>query len=79
MIYLEKMHVKDLIVYYLKNEEKEHTAHREEMEFVNEFDEWLDYAVNDNIPLKYYEVNFVVRDAPSGNTLELNYLITEER
>ncbi len=33
---------------------------------VNEFDEWLDYAVsvNDNIQLKYYEVEFVVRDAP---------------
>jgi len=30
---------------------------------VNEFDEWLDYAVsvNDNIQLKYYEVKFVVR------------------
>ena len=36
---------------------------------VNEFDEWLDYAVsvNDNIQLKYYEVNFVVGDAPPGN------------
>jgi RecB family endonuclease NucS len=36
---------------------------------VNEFNEWLDYAVsvNDNIPLKYYEVEFVVRDAPQGN------------
>jgi len=33
---------------------------------VNEFDEWLDYAVsvNDHIQLKYYEVKFVVRDAP---------------
>ncbi|MGB7531612.1 MAG: endonuclease NucS domain-containing protein [Halobacteriota archaeon] len=32
---------------------------------VNEFDEWLDYAVsvNDNIQLKYYEVKFVVQDA----------------
>lgn len=31
-----------------------------------EFDEWLDYAVsvNDNILLKYYEVKFVVGDAP---------------
>ncbi|MGB3458410.1 MAG: endonuclease NucS domain-containing protein [Halobacteriota archaeon] len=31
---------------------------------VNEFDEWLDYAVsvNDNIQLKYYEVKFVVGD-----------------
>ena len=30
----------------------------------NEFDEWLDYAVsvNDNILLKYYEVEFEVRD-----------------
>ncbi len=39
------------------------------MEFVNEFDEWLDYAVsiNDNIQLKYYEVKFVVWDAPQGN------------
>jgi hypothetical protein len=36
------------------------------MGIVNEFDEWLDYAVsvNDNILLKYYEVEFVVRDAP---------------
>ena len=36
---------------------------------VNEFDEWLDYAVsvNDNIQLKYYEVKFVVRGAPQGN------------
>jgi len=39
---------------------------------VNEFDgkaKWLDYAVsvNDNIQLKYYEVKFVVRDAPPGN------------
>ena len=36
---------------------------------VNEFNEWLDYAVsvNDNIPLKYYEVEFVVLDAPQGN------------
>jgi len=35
----------------------------------NEFDEWLDYSVsvNDNIQLKYYEVKFVVRDAPPGN------------
>ena len=32
---------------------------------VNEFDEWLDYAVsvNDNILLKYYEVKFEVGDA----------------
>jgi hypothetical protein len=36
---------------------------------VNEFDEWLDYAVsvNDNIQLKYYEVKFVVRGAAPGN------------
>ena len=36
---------------------------------VNEFDEWLDYAVsvNDNIQLKYYEVKFVVRDMLPGN------------
>ena len=36
---------------------------------VNEFDEWLDYAVsvNDNIQLKYYEVKFVVRDALPEN------------
>jgi hypothetical protein len=36
---------------------------------VNEFDEWLDYAVsvNDKIQLKYYEVKFVVRDAPPRN------------
>jgi len=36
---------------------------------VNEFDEWLDYAVsvNDNIQLKYYEVKFVVRNTPPGN------------
>jgi RecB family endonuclease NucS len=42
---------------------------------VNEFDEWLDYAVsvNDNIQLKYYEVKFLVRDAASGNTLEVSY------
>jgi len=35
----------------------------------NEFNEWLDYAisVNDNILLKYYEVKFVVRDAPPWN------------
>jgi hypothetical protein len=35
---------------------------------VNEFDEWLDYAVsvNDNIQLKYYEVKFVVRDTAPG-------------
>jgi hypothetical protein len=34
----------------------------------NEFNEWLDYAisVNDNIQLKYYEVEFVVRDTASG-------------
>ena len=33
---------------------------------VNEFDEWLDYAVsvNENIRLLYYEVKFAVRDAP---------------
>ncbi|MEA1906757.1 MAG: endonuclease NucS [Euryarchaeota archaeon] len=33
---------------------------------VNEFDEWLDYAVsvNGNIRLLYYEVKFAVRDAP---------------
>jgi RecB family endonuclease NucS len=38
---------------------------------VNEFDEWLDYAVsvNDNVQLKYYEVKFVVRDALSGNSV----------
>jgi Predicted nuclease of the RecB family len=36
---------------------------------VNEFDEWLDYAVsvNDNIQLKYYEVKFVVKDTLSEN------------
>ena len=36
---------------------------------VNEFDEWLDYAVsvNDNIQLKYYEVKFVVRDTLPRN------------
>ena len=36
---------------------------------VNEFDEWLNYAVsvNHNIQLKYYEVKFVVRDTPPGN------------
>ncbi|MFZ2070907.1 MAG: endonuclease NucS domain-containing protein [Halobacteriota archaeon] len=36
---------------------------------VNEFDEGLDYAVsvNDNIQLKYYEVKFVVGDAPPRN------------
>ncbi|KAF5412077.1 MAG: Endonuclease NucS [Candidatus Methanophagaceae archaeon] len=35
---------------------------------VNEFDEWLDYAVsvNDNIQLNYYEVKFVVRDTAPG-------------
>ncbi|NQE44660.1 Endonuclease NucS [ANME-1 cluster archaeon GoMg2] len=35
---------------------------------VNEFDEWLDYAVsvNDNIQLMYYEVKFVVRDTAPG-------------
>ena len=33
---------------------------------VNEFDEWLDYAVsvNENIRLLYYEVKFAVRDVP---------------
>ena len=38
---------------------------------VNEFDEWLDYAVsvNDNIQLKYYEVKFVVRGAPPGKPI----------
>ena len=37
----------------------------------NEFDEWLDYAVsvNDNIQLKYYEVKFVVRGAPTEKHL----------
>jgi len=36
---------------------------------VNEFDEWLDYAVsvNENIRLLYYEVKFAVRDAPPEN------------
>ena len=35
MVDLEKMHVSDLIVYYLKTEKKEHTAHRDEIiEFV---------------------------------------------
>ena len=38
---------------------------------MNEFDEWLDYAVsvNDNSQLKYYEVKFAVRDAPPGKHL----------
>ena len=31
MVDLEKMHVSDLIVYYLKTEKKEHTAHRDEI------------------------------------------------
>ena len=31
MVNLEKMHVSDLIVYYLKTEKKEHTAHRDEI------------------------------------------------
>ena len=29
MVDLEKMRVRDLIVYYLRNEKKEHTAHRD--------------------------------------------------
>jgi len=29
MMDLEKMRVRDLIVYYLRNEKKEHTAHRD--------------------------------------------------
>ena len=37
---------------------------------VNEFDEWLDYAVsvNENIRLLYYEVKFAVRDVPPENS-----------
>ena len=31
MVDLEKIHVSDLIVYYLKTEKKEHTAHRDEI------------------------------------------------
>ena len=44
---------------------------------VNEYDEWLDYAVsvNDNIPLKYYEVKFVVRDTPPGNSISESFNI----
>ena len=35
MVDLEKMRVRDLIVYYLRNEKKEHTAHRDAIiEFV---------------------------------------------
>ena len=35
IIDLEKMRVRDLIVYYLRNEKKEHTARRDEIiEFV---------------------------------------------
>lgn len=42
---------------------------------VNEFDEWLDYAVsvNDNIQLKYYEVKFVVRDALPENPVSKKF------
>lgn len=29
MVDLEKMRVRDLIVYYLRNEKKDHTAHRD--------------------------------------------------
>jgi hypothetical protein len=29
MVDLEKMHVRDLIVYYLRNEKKDHMAHRD--------------------------------------------------
>ncbi|CAD6491404.1 MAG: hypothetical protein CHKLHMKO_00118 [Candidatus Argoarchaeum ethanivorans] len=40
---------------------------------VNEFDEWLDYAVSvsDNILLLYYEVKLVVWDAKSGNPVSV--------
>ena len=31
MVDLENIHVSDLIVYYLKTEKKEHTAHRDEI------------------------------------------------
>ena len=42
---------------------------------VNEFDEWLDYAVsvNDNIQLKYYEVKFEVRDALPENPVSKKF------